>query len=189
MIRLDDETYEEIKNEVIHLITYYDIKCMPISAFELASKMGIILIPYSCLIDPKRKACLELSQDGFAFILGLRELIIYNDEISYDRMNMTILHEIAHIALGHNINFKSNDIENERAEAEANFFAKYAAAPPPLVHKIKPKQPEDIMKVFNISYEASYNAFKYYKKWLWRHNMKGEYSDYENKLLCHASKG
>ena len=40
MIRLDDETYEEIKNEVIHLITYYDIKCMPISAFELASKMG-----------------------------------------------------------------------------------------------------------------------------------------------------
>lgn len=191
MIRLSDETYEYIKNEVIHLITLYDIKCMPISAFELAFKMGIKLTPYSNLPLETRNLLSKTSNDGFSYVsyCGMKEEIYYNDNISYERMNMTILHEIGHIALGHKINLESNEIERLKSEAEAKFFAKYAAAPPPLVHKIRPKRPEDITEAFNISYEATCNAFNYYNKWLFRYKKKGEYLDYENKLLSHASKG
>ena len=42
-MRLDDDRYEEIKKEVIFLFEQYDIKCIPISGFEIASNMGIIL--------------------------------------------------------------------------------------------------------------------------------------------------
>ena len=191
MIRLSDETYEYIKNEVIHLITLYDIKCMPISAFELASKMNIAVIPYSCLTEQTRKLFLKISQDGFSYnnYIRLQESIYYNDEVSYDRRNMTILHEIGHIALGHKINLESNEIECLKSETEAKFFAKYAAAPPPLVHKLRPKCPEDIEEAFNISFEAACYAYNYYCKWLIQFNRKGGYKDYENKLLCHASKG
>ena len=191
MARLDDEEYEEIKNEVIHLITYYNIKCMPISAFELATKMGIKLIPYSSLTEEIKQLFLKISSDGFSYInyKRMQEAIYYNDEIPYERMNMTILHEIGHIALGHKINFSCNDIEYEKAEIGAKFFAKYAFAPPPLVHKIKPKCPEEIMKVFDTSYEAACYAFNYYKKWLIQFNRNGGYQEYENKLLFHTSKG
>ena len=43
-MKLTDEKYEEIKEEVIHLFKLYDVNCIPISGFELAIKMGIILI-------------------------------------------------------------------------------------------------------------------------------------------------
>ena len=74
---------------------------------------------------------------------------------------MTILHEIGHCVLGHD-----DTTPSSIAEAEARFFAKYAIAPPPLVHRIKPKCPADIQKYFCISDEAATYAFSYYKKWL-----------------------
>lgn len=44
-MRLKDYKYEEIKCEVIceviHMFIKYDIKCLPISGFEIATKMGI----------------------------------------------------------------------------------------------------------------------------------------------------
>ena len=89
-------------------------------------------------------------------------------------MNMTILHEIAHCVLDHNG-------ESEEEEAEANFFAKYAAAPPPLVHLIRPQSAKHIEEVFCLSYTAAVNAFNYYHKWL---EYSGNcYKNYEIRML------
>lgn len=88
---------------------------------------------------------------------------------------MSILHEIGHAVLGH------KETGGDIAEAEANFFAKYAAAPPPLVHTIQPQGPEDIYHIFNISYEAACYAYNYYLKWL---HYGGEfYTSYENQII------
>ena len=46
-IRLSDERCEEIKKEVVGLFEKYNINCVPINGFEIASKMGIKVIPYS----------------------------------------------------------------------------------------------------------------------------------------------
>lgn len=89
---------------------------------------------------------------------------------------MTILHEIGHAVLGHNEN-----TDDDIAEAEAAFFAKYAVAPPPLIDKIKPNDPQKIENIFHISYEAATYAFSYYYKWLVYGNK--NYTDYEIKLL------
>ena len=110
----------------------YDVRCIPISGFELALKMGITLIPYSSLNDEERLAVMRCSPDGFYVeSCNSKEYIYYNDiDVIYERINMTLLHEIGHCVLDHTGNF--NDSKEE--EAEAAFFAKYAIAPPPLIH-------------------------------------------------------
>ena len=156
-MRLSDERYEEIKAEVIDLFIRYDVRCIPISGFELAMKMNIILAPYSSLSEEQRNAALEISSDGFYFEPGDgTEKIYYNDEVGYERCNMTILHEIGHAVLGHH-----DGMDQDEAESEAAFFAKYAAAPPPLIHQICPNRPEDIevgCKHERVAFMKGYNA-------------------------------
>ncbi len=176
-MRLSDERYEFIKGEVVTLFERYDVRGIPISGFELAYKMGITLIPYSALTEKQQSAAMKVSTNGFYVEDQLgNDLIYYNDDdgISYERTNMTILHEIGHCVLDHTG-------ESDEEEAEAGFFAKYAAAPPPLIHRIKPETPEEIANVFNISYEAACYAMEYYQKWLVYGNK--DYIEYEVRLL------
>lgn len=173
---LDDEDYEFIKQEAVHIILKYAIKCIPINGFEIASKMGLSLVSYGSLSLEKLEAVLKISEDGFLIEDNFgKTFIYYNDEKIYTRQNMTILHEIGHYALDHYVGGKIS-------EAEANFFAKYIIAPPPLIHKIRPKSYEDIAVFFEISFEAARNAFNYYQKWLNGYRFY-DYKDYEKKLI------
>ena len=159
-VHLTDEIYEFIKGEVVFIFELCRIRGIPINGFEIANKLGIRLIPYSSLNGKQRDVAFETSKDGFYIEdLNGEGLIYYNDKNSPERVNMTILHEIGHCVLDH-----TNGTDAE--EAEAKFFAKYAIAPPPLVHCIKPQSPKDIEKAFCISKEAAHNAFVYYLKWL-----------------------
>lgn len=72
---------------------------------------------------------------------------------------------------------------SELAEKEVNFFAKYALAPPVLIHKLKLDNPESIVQVFEISYEAARYAYHYYKKWLRHGYGESDYTDYERQIL------
>lgn len=176
-MRLEDEQYEEIKKTVISSFVEYDVRCIPVSAFEMATKMGLTIIPYSALNDIKRAAALKFSEDGFSAESNNGEwTIYYNDSRkNYGRINQTIMHEIGHYVLGH---IEGNELE----EAEAKFFAKYALAPPPLVHNAcENVTPKCIMEVFNISFQAATIAYKYYINWL-KYGSK-EYTDYEEKML------
>ncbi len=161
-MRLDNDTYEYIKNEVIDLFVRYDVRCIPISGFELASKMGMVLIPYTSLSPKRRAKAYEVSEVGFYTEPGNgRECIFYNDLKKYKRCNMTILHEIGHAVLGH-----TEETDHDVAEAEAAFFAKYSLAAPPLIHKLRDKSIEAISEAFDISLEAATYAANYYRKWL-----------------------
>lgn len=159
-IRLSDKRYEEIKKIITDLFVECKISCIPISAFEIATKLGIKITPYSSIPDKKRYLLLKKSEDGFSIEKNEGDwYIFYNDEKGYGRINNTIIHEIGHIVLDHSE-------ESQLAEKEVNFFAKYALAPPVLIHKLKINNPEDISYKFKISCEAANYALTYYKKWL-----------------------
>lgn len=86
--KLTDEEYEFIKGEVCHVFAQYKIRCIPVSGFEIASKMKITLIAYSSLSAHKREKALEVSTDGFFIEVNGREFIFYNDiDRSYERQN------------------------------------------------------------------------------------------------------
>lgn len=153
----------------------YDVSCVPVNGFELATKMGIKVIPYSAIPESKRWLLLKKSEDGFSVEKNIGEwYIYYNDKKDYGRINNTIMHEIGHIVLDH-----SED--SEMAEKEVKFFAKYALVPPVLVHKLKLDNPMDIAEIFEVSFEAACYAYSYYKKWLQYGS--AEYTKYELTLL------
>lgn len=180
--KLTDEEYEFIKGEVIYIFIKYKIKCIPVSGFEIATKMGMTLIPYSSLSKTKLQAALRVSKDGFYAETEGKECIFYNNiGKSYERQNMTILHEIGHCVLDHTGH-------SEHEEDEANFFAKYAIAPPVLVEKIGAESSDDIYEFFDISYEAAGYAYEYYLSWRRRHNRLGIYTEYEKRLLAFYKK-
>ena len=174
-IKLSNQRYEEIKHIVVSMFVRYGVACVPINGFEIAHKMGIKVIPYTAIVSNKRYLLEKKSEDGFSVEKNNGQwYIYYNDKKDYGRVNHTIMHEIGHIVLDH-----SED--SELAEKEVKFFAKYALAPPVLIHKLKLNSPENISRIFEISYEAACYAYEYYKKWL---KFGGSnYTDYERQLL------
>ena len=174
-VRSSNERYEEIKQTVVKMFETYGVSCVPINGFEIASKMGIKVIPYSPHPARTRYLMERYSIDGFSILQDTGEwYIFYNDEHDYGRINNTIMHEVAHIVLDH-----SED--SELAEAEVRFFAKYALAPPVLIHKLKLETAESVADIFEISFEAAGYALSYYQKWL---NYGGRnYKDYEIRML------
>lgn len=160
MIRLTDERYEEIKQEVVRTFKKYKISCVPVSGYEIATKMGIKIITYNSLNDEKLVAARKFSMDGFSLFYNGTWTIYVNDiDTGYKRQNNTILHEIGHIVLDHTE-------DSELADKEANFFAKYSLVPPILVYKFNIKSIEKIEEIFEVSHQAAVYAFDYYKKWI-----------------------
>ena len=175
--KLTDEEYEYIKGEVCHLFVKYKIKCIPVSGFEIASKMKITLIAYSGLSKKKLGKALEVSKDGFFLEEDGHEYIFYNDmDRSYERQNWTILHEIGHIVLDHTGH-------SDHEEDEANFFAKYAIAPPVLIHKIEATSSNDVYMTFDISMEAADYAYDYYLTWKRRYDRIKHFTSHEEGIL------
>jgi hypothetical protein len=121
--------------------------------------MGIKLVPYSKLPDQAKKIFYTTQEDGFSVERDGKQYIYYNDSKPMGRIRFTILHEIGHIALEH-------QEESDVAESEANFFAKYAIAPPPLVHALGISTAEQVMAWFKTTGECARYILSYYHKWL-----------------------
>ena len=159
-MRLSDERYEAIKEVVTSMFEEYDIRCVPISPNEIAGRMEIPIIAYSSYPSSKQELLMKKSSDGFSAMDNEgRWKIYYNDALPFERVHNTLMHELGHIVLDH-----SED--SDLAEAEVKFFAKFALAPPVLVHKFQCEDYQDIARIFEISFEASVYAWEYYQKWL-----------------------
>lgn len=159
---LPDFRYEELKSKVADLFETYKVCCLPINAFEIAARMNYHVIPYAAWPDRRDKLRVQ-QKDGFSLVYKEETYILFNDEKTFERQNWTVMHEIAHKYLGH----KESSIVAER---EAEFFAKYALLPPPLINKLSLSTPEEIQKHFIASREAAENGMNYYRKWLCHHS-------------------
>lgn len=172
--RLSDDRCEEIKNIVVNTFETLNIQCIPISGFEIAAKLGTVIVPYSSKSKKAYQLMLKESPDGFSLKRNDVWYIFYNDYKDEGRINNTLTHECGHIVLDHTQ-------ESELAEAEARFFAKYAIAPPVLIHMLNLKSSVEVFNRLNISYEAAQYAFEYYRKWLTYGNK--DYTNCELRLL------
>lgn len=173
--KLSNKKYEEIKQIVTNLFIHCNISSVPISGFDIASKLGIEIYPYSSVPIEKRTLLMKKSEDGFSVeTIDQKWTIYFNDKKINGRINNTIMHEIGHIILDH-----SED--STLAEKEVKFFAKYALAPPVLIHKFQLDNSLEIANRFEISDEAARYALSYYKKWLKYGNE--QYTEYEKSLI------
>lgn len=140
----------------------------PIDCFAIAKALNYIVVPYSyCSVQDM----IAIDEDGFSKVVynpwtGLYNYVIYyNDaQTNEGRLRWTIFHEIGHIYLGHHDN--PDDSLSEIEEAEADFFAKYAIAPPPLINAADCKDMWDVQGIFRTSAQAAEYIYDYYRKWL-----------------------
>ena len=180
-MKLPDWRYEQIKVEVAKVFVKCNITQIPINGFEIANKMGIIVIPYSAFSEEKRKVLIEEDEDGFFIKKGGKYYIYYNEEKVFGRINFTILHEIGHIVLDHTEH-------SQLAETEANFFAKYAIAPPVLIDKYCNSSVYinvlfNIYDNFDVTELSGYYCWKYYWHWKRNYYKVNKYTDYEEMIL------
>lgn len=185
-IRLEHERYEEIKADIIDMYEECEVHEFPINAFDIAEKLRYNVIPYSQLSLEKHTECRTLSKDGCSELdynetTGMYEYnIYYNDAVDmlHSRIQFTIMHEVGHIRLGH---LDDDAGKNEAVkESEANFYASYSIAPPPMINQYHCESPDDLCRYFNTSGEMSGYAYERYLKWL---NCGIYYKDYEIHLM------
>lgn len=181
-MRLSADDYEFIREMVAHTLINYGSLEIPIDPFIIAKNMGIRLIPYSALPEKDRLELIsKYSEDGCGYELpGKDERIFYNDEKPPLRIRMTLFHELGHFALGH-----PKDMEPARAESEANFFAKYAIAPVPLILALGLQDAGSIRSTFGVSLKAAGYIWKDCNNRI-QHGGKWEKS-YEKELKEHFS--
>ena len=183
--KLDNERYEEIKQEVLSMFEETETDTFPIDCFEIARKLCYLVIPYSELNVFSRRAAFSESDESFSRVelnpsTGMYYYAIYyNDAIQCaGRIRWSIFHEIGHIILGHHDNQAGDE---RKEEDEANFFAKYAMCPPPLLNAAGCRCPEDVLLQFDTSEEFSNYAFAYFVNW--RENGPRNYLPYELQML------
>lgn len=179
-MKLIADRYEEISRLVVNMYNRITIKQFPIDCFDLCDQLNIVHIPYSQL-TPEDAILFydELSKDGFSALIQLSRdkdewRIHYNDDMPKNRIRFTVMHEIGHVVLDHS---QHSDL----AEAEANYFARYALAPPPLVHKLEIEDYTMLAERFNLSYQCAYYAMQAYMNW--RQYGAPVFLDYELQLL------
>lgn len=177
-MHLKNSNYEYIKQEIVNLYINYNVNQLPIDIFTLISNLNIEIFTYSASSIISKELESKMSQDGFYLFNLNQEMIFYNDLKSPERIRMTLFHEVAHSVLGH-----SNNMSQDFMEAEANFFAKYAIAPPPVIMLVGAKTPDDIRKIFGTSNQAANYIFNYYNKWLEVFKVNNCYLTYERDLL------
>lgn len=159
-MRLHNQRYEQIKSIVVATFEKFGINKIPIDCFELAHKMGIQTIPFSSLSSEALEQIKFSEGEAFFLDFGEVKFIFYNDvDNDYRRQRFSILHEIGHCVLGHKG-------ESELAKSEADFFARYAIAPIPLVWKTNSLGIFDIQNNFNTSFECATNIKDNYVNWI-----------------------
>ena len=186
--KMSNSRYEEIKQLILEMYEETGIDTCPIDPFEIARRLKYVVRPYSELSIDDWMWAESKSDEGFSRPelnpeTGMYEYVIYYNDSEFDHtegnIRWTIFHEIGHIYLGHH----DNPLGNEEAEEdEANFFAKYAMCPPPLLHVTHCENALDVYNRFNTSDEFAGYAFAYYQTWLNRGPT--DYLAYEVKLLA-----
>lgn len=168
--KFSDARYDEIKKEVLFMFEETGTDTYPIDCFEIARRLCYVLRPYSRLGYTAYLEAISKSDEGFSRVevdtsTGMCRYVIYYNDQDHGARNIrwTIFHEIGHIYLGHH----DNPPGNERLEEnEANFFAKYAMCPPPLLNETNCTCPQDVYDKFEASGEFAGYAFEYYQTWL-----------------------
>ena len=179
-LRLSDERYEEIKEEVVELYKELHITKFPVNAMDVCKRLGIVLRSYNQFDARTFSAVTRASEDGMVVKIDDHYEIFYNPSKDIARVRSTIFHEIGHIRLRHLV----HDEENE---AEANFFASYFLTPAPLIQFFKLEFIQEVMDTFWVTFSLASNAYDRYRKWLWYSG--AGYTQYEEELLELAKEG
>jgi Zn-dependent peptidase ImmA (M78 family) len=157
-IKLPPRRYEEIEQEIVDFYHDLDIRLIPLDPLAIAQAMGCGPISYRLLGRIAYPILKEASPDAVTCWVFGKPFVLFDDRMPTGRCAFTMMHELAHIRLGHREHSKL-------AEIEANYFAATALCPLPLLEKSRLRVPAEIAKAFGISDECAQNRLKRLSAW------------------------
>lgn len=162
-----------MRNVAWKFLLEHKVSELPVNAFALAAKCGCETMNYEkfslYVKKPVEYIKQEYGNDGFVFwsVKFNSFIICYNDKMSADIIRRTIVHEIAHIALGHvkqdDFSLKARTVKNMFMEIEADEFAMDVLCPPIVLHDCRATSANAIMKLCGISFTAAEYRSDYMK--------------------------
>lgn len=161
----DPSFYPELKFSVVETFSKLGYIRLPVNPSELFETFGIQCLAFQAVYDSSTVegfSNLLFCPSGLSFTISkdnhINKYIACNLQESPGRVRFTKLHEMGHTVRNHLQ-------DSETAEIEANFWAKYAIAPPALVEELGVTTPEEIAKYFGTSMECASNILKYHENW------------------------
>lgn len=143
-----------------------EIGWLPVGSLKLAEKYACSVHTVgelSSVLDIDRNNIIS-GKDADVFFYNNQYKIIFNELMSsHERMNWTIMHEIAHIYLGHLVEFGEtgllretlSDREYNVLEREADIFTSEVLAPKIVLNKMNIRYYKYVQKLCNISEVAA----------------------------------
>lgn len=160
-VQLSGSEYDKIEEDVNCLFEDLEIVQYPADCFEVARRLGIVLVKYSEASDDDREFMTSKYEEGFSVMTAKsRYAIYYNDHLPSHTVQFTIWYEIAHIQLGHL--YENQGKSSARMKAECNHFATYAQAAMPFVLRLSPSCPEELMQKFGLGWTCANYVFDSY---------------------------
>lgn len=147
--------YDKIKLATLVVYIQCNVKSFPIDCESLLFSFNFKLKKYSEQSLKKKDKCLIYSKDAFT----LKNTIYYNDEMPYNRIRFSLMHELAHKILEH------SEPRTKQHEIEADYFASHILAPRMAIHYSNCKNLNDVSKLFGLSFTAAEIAYSNYRNW------------------------
>lgn len=145
---------------------------LPIRPSYFIKKYGIVLWTYqhyskvcNCSTDELIE---NYGSDGFILFFHNEYMIIYNEKMTKNRINWTIMHEIAHYLLGHVTAetplFVRNPSSWNSLDLEADQLVSRLLCPSAILHLCCVQSADEISKLCGISYSAAEHRFSHLQK-------------------------
>ena len=124
------------------------ITSLPIDPAQLARKSGVRLVRYSTYVEKTGDTEL-LCSDGVLLKGANPPIIVYNEKISSTgRQRWTLIHELCHYWLGH-------DMSDRKTEQEVERMTAALISPAVVLHLCGVKSANDVAEICGISAEAA----------------------------------
>ena len=144
------------------LLAKYEICELPVRVSAICAGEGVELYSYqkaAGLIDSLRLRELVTGNDGLAFCLKERRIILFDSSCSEARQRFTVAHELGHFLLGHVTELTGTDglqrhMQGEK-ETQANIFASRLLAPLCVLWGMDIASAGELQAVCNISAEVA----------------------------------
>lgn len=148
--------YKNVRNSAWQCLIDAAVSELPVSVVKLADHYDVAVVKNRGRnwLSPGQSGVSIRTEDG-------TWIICYDERESIERIRFTICHELGHILLGHPLkpgllqHTRTIDKERPEIESEADMFAARILAPACVLWGLECYEPEDIMRVCDISKEAA----------------------------------
>lgn len=157
-IELPKWRYAEIEDAILALFREVDARFVPLDPLAIAQAIGCGPIPYRTFGQIAHRVFKKASPDALTIWLGESPLILFDDRKPANRCQFSMMHEIAHVRLGHRDHSKL-------AEIEANYFAASALCPLVLLARSGLVDAADVARHFGVSEACAQHRLDSLAKW------------------------